>query len=201
MITSTPIDESRAREAYDLHQAVILTRNQVEGRQIRLGVRLAKMQDARLYAVLGCDTWESYLGQPEVSLSERTAYRLTRIARRYRLTATDGSPLVGIDVLEQMGVAKADMVADAVARAGSEDDRAALVADALALSVSDLRRRLRDQGDTFNDEREMWEQVAAQIAARANRLPDHSEQRAALLDEISDLAMKALGQLRTVTAA
>lgn len=124
---------------------------------VAYGVWLRVMYDSALYAVLGYDTWESYLADPEVNagISRRHIYRMVRIARAYVPSAAHaadggaecaGPEPVSLAALAAMGVIKADLVAAVVADpAVSAEERDRWVAAAQTLSVSDLRAELRER--------------------------------------------------------
>ncbi len=101
---------------------------------LALGEALIGFRASKAYKVLGYETWETYLGEPEVAMSPRTAARMMRI---WGVFCRDlGYPS---EDLAKIGVAKLDMLCRIVEVALNKAVVEEWMAKALVLSRSDLQ--------------------------------------------------------------
>lgn len=213
MTDPEPITAAAADTAHALHRDIVALRRTVVGGWARLGAALRAMRDRRLYVLLGHDTFESYLADPDVTISRRTAYRVMALsaaidpslpAPACATVAHDGTtpapapaPLMTADDIADIGIVRAEIIAPVLRDAAGDDDaRAAWVADARALSVGDLRMRVREaRGDAVTDREITVRRIAARIGGLAARLI-YDPDPAGVLDTIAAAASDAAERLR-----
>lgn len=189
--------------AWEMHQLVVRLRDEIEVRFLRLGMALRLIRDERLYEALGHATFESYLGDAEVGLSRRHAYRLIGVAETYlpaRATAVANGAgpelesLADADRLASVGVRKLDILRPVVADA-PPDEVGRWLATAEALSVSDLELEVREARGLPADARHQYLlRLARQISGMAASLP-HVGSPGAVLDEIVAACLDAQARL------
>jgi len=123
--TSLIAQSARAEEN---KEQIIQAKLNVAANYLVLAHLLKENRDGSLYKLLGCDSWDEFLGMPEISFSRSKAYSLIQIWELYK-------DKMGIDdhTLLDIGNAKLLMVAPYV-----EKDKEWLN-KAKALSKSDLR--------------------------------------------------------------
>ncbi len=74
--------KQKAEQAFQIHRDIINLKNTVGGAFILIGQRLKAIKEKELYRFLGdggYDTFESYLGSPELQFERRKAYYLIQI--------------------------------------------------------------------------------------------------------------------------
>lgn len=203
-----------ADRAWQTHQLIVTLRNEIEGSFLKLGLALLRMRDERLYEALGHPTFESYLGDPEVGLSRRHAYRLIGIAETYLLgprtdrangatepgtqqaTPTEAPAPTSVDPqrLIAVGVRKLDILRPVVADA-PPDEVGRWLDTAEALSVSDLEVEVREARGLPTDERH---QYLMRLARKLRDMVDSlttTDDPAAVLDALAAACMDARARL------
>ena len=118
----------QSAKAEENKEAIIQAKLNVAANYLVLAHLLKENRDGSLYKLLGCDSWDEFLGMPEISFSRSKAYSLIQIWELYK-------DRMGIDdhTLLDIGNAKLLMIAPHV-----EKDKEWLN-KAKALSKSDLR--------------------------------------------------------------
>ena len=118
----------QSAKAEENKEQIIQAKLNVAANYLILAHLLKENRDGSLYKLLGCDSWDEFLGMPEISFSRSKAYSLIQIWELYK-------DKMGIDdhTLLDIGNAKLLMVAPYV-----EKDKEWLN-KAKALSKSDLR--------------------------------------------------------------
>jgi len=119
---------TQSARAEENKEQIIQAKLNVAANYLVLAHLLKENRDGSLYKLLGCDSWDEFLGMPEISFSRSKAYSLIQIWELYK-------DKMGIDdhTLLDIGNAKLLMVAPYV-----EKDKEWLN-KAKALSKSDLR--------------------------------------------------------------
>lgn len=173
--------------AWSVHRNVVTLRTEFEQKGFELGQALARIQRERLYELLGHDTFESYLADPEVSVSRRHAYRLITVARAY-------VPSMAHEVAA-MGVAKAEMVAPLVRDAADEFEAQGWIDQAIHQSTSDLRQTVREARGEAAIADEALRELASAIGGLAAKLP-YADKPADVLDTIAEKCMTGIARLR-----
>jgi len=82
MNTKISLQQKNASKAFTIHQEIIQLKNVVGGAFIVMGQRLKEIKEKELFHFLGdggYDTFESYLGSPELQFDRRKAYYLIQI--------------------------------------------------------------------------------------------------------------------------
>jgi hypothetical protein len=129
-----------ANDAQTLDRASVLDRDVrlackvIRKAWIYLAGDLYEVKENQHWELLGCDSFEAWLADPEIDLHPRHAYRMVQVWRE--LVVDRGVPP---EALETVEVTKASVVLPAI-RAGKATAEDAL-ADAAALSRSDLQER------------------------------------------------------------
>jgi len=126
--------EAQAAEAHRVHRDIVGMKAHLTEYALLMGNALGRMREGRLYKLLDYDTWESYLGSPELSIRPRTAERMIRVARRWI-----GELGYATEQLEDVGITKLDLGVGLL-EAGEKPQR--VLEDARALSSSDLIKQL-----------------------------------------------------------
>jgi hypothetical protein len=119
------------REAFDLQAQVVA---QVAGQRsswVALAGRLADFHSGKGWVALGLDSFNEWLGQPEISLSRADAYAMLGAWRDLHIERD-----VPVEALERLDVSKLAVVLPAI-RAGADVEKA--LSDCEALSRPDLR--------------------------------------------------------------
>ena len=140
------IDDSPAWQA---HQELKEVRKYATVLFLEQGRLLTVIQSEKHYEMLGYETFTEYLGSPELSISERSAYR-SMLAYRLKIE-------MGLDEGKMIdaGISKLQMIAPHL----EKDNKYELLNMATTLSRGDLRIRL---GQMFNGDGEPeWCQCAA----------------------------------------
>src|SRR3990167_4934968 len=74
-----------ALSAHRRHQKILSIARSLNSGAILLGKELYELQENKEYSALGYDTFEAYLGMPELSFKRKTAYVLMAIYRTFVL--------------------------------------------------------------------------------------------------------------------
>ena len=70
---------AKSDKAFELHKRIVGLKNQIMENFLELAANLRVMKKHRVYETLGYDTFEAYLGSPELGFSRSTVYRLIEI--------------------------------------------------------------------------------------------------------------------------
>ena len=153
-----------ADDAWERHRRIVDLRNQVEQTFLQLGEELYWFEDEKQYRDLDYDTFEQYLGDPEVSISRTVAFRLKGVYQTFVLKLE-----VPVQGLLEAGHSKLDIVRPHVTPWIVNE----LVADAAALSCSDCftkySHRTSDRDDYSSDD---WHTPAQYIEAAREVMGD-----------------------------
>lgn len=127
----------RGERAQVLERQVVAGCRAIRGAWMQLAALLHEMNAGQHYQLLGYDTFKSWLGSPEVSLSPSHAYALIGIHAEFVIEGGLGA--------EDIGSIEATKLAETLPalRSGVIDMQTA-IDDAAALSKSDLREKYRD---------------------------------------------------------
>ena len=144
-------------EAYYLDLTIKSRHLKINDMAFYLASDLYKMDTKKLYKKLGYRSFNAYLADPEVGINRATAYKLVSI---YRDLIMDQS--IQKDQFVEIGQDKLAIIRPY--KIEHPDLLEELLADAKALSKTDLRKQLRDR---FNDQEVMqpvihatWETIA-----------------------------------------
>lgn len=120
--------------AWARHQHIVALRRHIEETFLELGEALYHLEYGKEYKALGHDSFNAYLGDPEVDISRSLAYRLKGVYQRFVLEL--GSPPAR---LLETGAHKLDVIRPHVDE-GNVDE---WLDTAATLSRSDLRYKVR----------------------------------------------------------
>ncbi len=73
------MDEIIVKEAFENHRYILDLKSRIGEDLLRLALLLKNSHDNHYYKTLGYDTWEEYLGTPEISMSRFWAYKLIKV--------------------------------------------------------------------------------------------------------------------------
>jgi len=73
------VNEVIVKEAFENHRYILDLKSRIGEDLLRLALLLKNSHDNKYYQTLGYDTWESYLGTPEISMSRFWAYKLIKV--------------------------------------------------------------------------------------------------------------------------
>lgn len=73
------MNEITVKEAFENHRYILDLKSRIGGDLLRLASLLVLSHKNKYYKTLGYNTWESYLGTPELSMSRFFAFKLMRV--------------------------------------------------------------------------------------------------------------------------
>ncbi len=73
------MNEIIVKEAFENHRYILDLKSRIGEDLLRLALLLKNSYDNHYYKTLGYDTWEEYLGTPEISMSRFWAYKLIKV--------------------------------------------------------------------------------------------------------------------------
>jgi len=73
------VNEITVKEAFENHRYILDLKSRIGGDLLRLASLLIISHDNQYYRTLGYDTWEEYLGTPEISMSRFFAFKLMKV--------------------------------------------------------------------------------------------------------------------------
>ena len=73
------MNEIIVKEAFENHRYILDLKSRIGEDLLRLALLLKNSYDNKYYKTLGYDTWEEYLGTPEISISRFWAYKLIKV--------------------------------------------------------------------------------------------------------------------------
>jgi len=119
--------------AYERHRRIVELRDTLERNALELGEALYWFERERGYRVLGYDSFNAYLADPDVNIGRSTAFKFKRVYQLfiYQLEC----PAAG---LLEAGADKLEVIAPHVDESNVDE----WVATAAALSRSDLRKEV-----------------------------------------------------------
>jgi hypothetical protein len=142
-ITTTDASAIVGAHAFDAHRRIVELRTVLEMTFLQLGQALYYFERERLYLDLDHPSFNSYLADPEVDLTRRTAYRLKGVYEHYIIKLGWTGDTVA---LVEAGIAKLDILRPLTTKENVEEK----VYEAAALSRSDLLA-LRDGTEPLDD--------------------------------------------------
>lgn len=128
--------EDRAERAHDLERAVVVGSLTARRAWITMAEALHAIQSERLYEWLGFERFTEWIATPEISLGRSQAYALTSIYQTF--VVEKGVPVDDLAYIEPT------KLAETLPYVRSGGDVGEALADATALSKSDLRAKYRD---------------------------------------------------------
>ena len=137
----------------NIHEKIICLKKDIEGQFIKLGAYLKLVRDGKLYVEKGCESFESYIAQPELSLKRSTVYSLIGVFEDYyeKSNQTD---------LVEIGYSKLDRIR----QFKEEENFEEWIEKARTLSLSDLNKEIKEaRGEVVDD-------------GKRSELPPESEQ-------------------------
>lgn len=175
-----PIEAAVGDDAHRAHEAVKSMKLSLEAHFLMLGVALLNIRENRLFEALDFETFEDYLKDPDVSLSTTQAYRMITIAEKFVVSAMTGTTEPeqlaaveqDVDRLSRIGISKLELLGQVVTDQSSEDEIETWFSNAENLSVSDLRKLVKEarQGEP-EPQLTYWEEIAQRIGIIARELP------------------------------
>lgn len=123
------MNELQGREAYTLHEQVVVARNSLAVNMVELGRLLYEVREKKTYEALDYQTFNSYLAMPELGFSQRQAYYLISIYEKMALRFGISSATIA-----QIGEARAIIIKDHI----SEENKEEIIDEAITLSRADL---------------------------------------------------------------
>lgn len=123
------MNELQGREAYTLHEQVVVARNSLAVNMVELGRLLYEVRDKKTYEALDYQTFNSYLAMPELGFSQRQAYYLISIYEKMALQMGISSATIA-----QIGEAKSIIILPHL----SEENKQEIIDEAISLSRADL---------------------------------------------------------------
>ncbi len=73
------MNEAIVQEAFENHRYIVDIKSRIGEDLLRLALLLKHNHDSHYYKTLGYDTWEEYLGTPELSMSRFWAFKLIKV--------------------------------------------------------------------------------------------------------------------------
>lgn len=127
--------EDKAERAHDLERAVVVGSLSARRAWISMAEALHAIQSERLYELLGYERFTEWIATPEISLGRSQAYALTSIYQTF--VVEKGVPVDDLAYIEP------SKLAETLPAVRSGCDIGEALADATALSRSDLRAKYR----------------------------------------------------------
>lgn len=122
---------TQSAKAEENRAGIIKCKFLVAGNYLKLAELLTENHREGLFKLLGCDSWEEFLGQPEIGIHRSTAYNLMGIWKVFKeRMGLDDHTLLDIDYTKLTKLLKISNVV--------EKDREEWLGKAKSLSVSDL---------------------------------------------------------------
>jgi len=143
--------------AQSIHQKIILLKKDIGKRFYKLGAYLKQVRDFELYREIGCESFEEYIGQPELSFKRSTVYSLIGV---YEEFFSEKSNHLDIENIEEIDYTKLDKIRRF--RYLPKEEFAEWVEKARVLSLSDLIKEIKEaRGEPIEGE-EIQEQKIEQ---------------------------------------
>jgi len=116
-----------------IHQKIIELKNDIGRGFIKLGAYLKEVRDKNLYIEKGCESFEEYIGMPELSFSRSMVFALIGVFEDFfqKSTQTD---------LMEIGYVKLDRIRQFKGESNFEE----WIEKAKTLSLSDLNAEIRE---------------------------------------------------------
>lgn len=147
--------------AYRLHGKIMDFKKEVEFRFWLLGEALKTMRDQELYKILGAETFNEYLGFPEIAIQRTQAYKLIKVVEHCERLEIEPERVQQLDK---------DKLAVALSKAQPEtvDD---ILADCEVLSRSDIRETYGGGSGGGSRQESICEQeFVCQFCGKTNRV-------------------------------
>ena len=127
--------------AESIHQKIILLKKDIGKRFYKLGAYLKQVRDFELYKEMGCESFEEYIGQPELSMKRSTVYSLIGV---YEEFFSEKSNHLDIENIEEIDYTKLDKIRRF--KYLPKEEFSEWVEKARTLSLSDLNEEIRTVG-------------------------------------------------------
>ena len=131
-----------ANDAHARHRRIVELRDMGETIFLQLGKELYEFEKHRDYAALGYASFNSYLADPDVDISPRTAYRLKAVYSKYILEMS-----LPPEAVAGIGYTKLSMISSQVTSDNAEE----WLVKAGTLSRSDIIRELKDNDVNYQE--------------------------------------------------
>ena len=133
--------------AESIHQKIIILKKDIGKRFYKLGAYLKQVRDFELYREIGCDSFEEYIGQPELSFKRSTVYSLIGV---YEDFFEKESNQLDIENIEEIDYTKLDKIRRF--KYLPNEEFAEWVEKARVLSLSDLIEEIKEaKGEVIDD--------------------------------------------------
>ena len=129
-------------DAHKRHSTIVQLRGMGEMIFLKLGKELYEFENDRCYTTLGYASFNSYLADPDVDISPRTAYRLKAVYKKYILEMS-----LPPEAVASIGYTKLSMIAPQV----DKDNVDEWIAKAETLSRADIIKELKDGDPNYNE--------------------------------------------------
>ncbi len=127
--------EDKAERAFELEREVVVGSLSARRAWIQTAAALHAIQSERLYELLGYERFTEWIATPEIGLSRSQAYALSSIFQTF--VVENGIPIDDLAYIE------ASKLSETLSAVRSGHPAAEALADATALSRSDLRAKYR----------------------------------------------------------
>lgn len=139
------LEEQRGVEAYNLFQELIKLKRTAEGVFLMIGEKLSLFEEERLYEYLGCETFEEFLGMPELSFSRAWVFAVIRVYRVFIRKLQ-----IPVNVLIEIGITRLFVLSTIVDVINDREKIEDWLEVGKTLSVSDLKaRRLEHYNEIY----------------------------------------------------
>lgn len=146
-VQPSTIEAERGSRAFELERQIVDGCRAIRGAWFQLASLLYEMNAGQHYQLLGHETFKSWLGTPEVSLSPTHAYALIGIYAEFVIEGGFGP--------DDLGAIEATKLATALpAIRRGEIDLSEAIDDATQLSRSDMTEKYRDPSAPLDAETE-----------------------------------------------
>lgn len=115
--------------ALNLHKQILIHKEIISDNFFMLGECLVKMQEEKLYRIFDCNTFEEYLGMPELGFGRAWAYRLMELYRTFHRKLN-----IPKEKLKNLSPSKLSVILPVI----NNDNKETLLEQAKILSTSDL---------------------------------------------------------------
>ena len=145
-IKKKEIKKESVTTAESIHQKILLLKKDIGKRFYKLGAYLKQVRDFELYREIGCQSFEEYIGQPELSFKRSTVYSLIGV---YEEFFSKKSNHLDIENIEEIDYTKLDKIRRF--KYLPKEEFTEWVEKARVLSLSDLIDEIKESEGTLAD--------------------------------------------------
>jgi len=131
-------EKTTVTTAESIHQKIISLKKDIGKRFYKLGAYLKQVRDFELYKEMGCESFEEYIGQPELSMKRSTVYSLIGV---YEEFFSEKSNHLDIENIEEIDYTKLDKIRRF--KYLPKEEFSEWVEKARTLSLSDLNEEIK----------------------------------------------------------